>query len=305
MKKCVVLFFLIALGLPKLHAQKDYTWWNEQHNWDGFRHWTSYMKLTSKYMGPNALPVSDSKKGTLPTQTQLKLAGEGHFSDGDNTQNLFSSFYLPLFTNRVGFQLEMVPVEFYKMDDKTRDERISRELLSEGHTVGDLYIATFIQLTKNHEKLPDMVLGVNFRTASGANLDEARFTNTPGYFFDFSASKVITYNEDFIQSIRPHALAGFYVYQTYLENNYQNDAFMFGLGIDVNSKKLTYEASLNGYVGYLNAGDRPMVARIGVRSNDPDKTNFGLRIQQGIIDQQYTTARVYCILKLKKWKIPE
>ena len=80
---------------------------------------------------------------------------------------------------------------------------------------------------------------------------------------------------------------------------------MYGLGVDVNSKKLTYEASLNGYVGYLNDGDRPMVARIGVGSNDPDKTNFGVRIQQGIFDQQYTTARVYCILKLKKWKIHE
>ena len=53
----------MALGIAKSHAQKDYTWWNEQHNWDGFRHWTSYTKLTSKYMGPNALPVPDSKKG--------------------------------------------------------------------------------------------------------------------------------------------------------------------------------------------------------------------------------------------------
>jgi len=47
------------------------------------------------------------------------------------------------------------------------------------------------------------------------------------------------------------------------------------------------------------------VARIGVGSNHPDKTNFGVRIQQGIVDQQYTTARVYCVFKLKKWKIPE
>tara|TARA_R110000868_G_scaffold50189_1_gene160641 strand:- start:1390 stop:2307 length:918 start_codon:yes stop_codon:yes gene_type:complete len=305
MKKCAVLIFVMVFGFAKVHAQEDFTWWNKQHNWDGLRHWTAYTKLTSKYMGPNALPVPDSKKGVLPTQTQLKIAGEGHFSDGDNTQNLFSSFYLPLFTERVGFQLEMVPVELYKMDDKTRDERVSREFVSEGYTVGDLYIATFIQLTKNHEKLPDMVLGVNFRTASGANLDAARFTNTPGYFFDFSASKKITFNGDLIQSIRPHALAGFYVYQTYLENNYQNDAFMYGIGIDVNSKNLTYEASLNGYVGYLNAGDRPMVARIGIGSNNPEKTNFGVRIQKGIFDQQYTTARVYCILKLKKWKLPE
>ena len=299
MKKIIVLDIITSFS-THLIAQEDFTWWNEKHNWDGFRHWTAYTKLTSKYMGPNALPVPDSKKGILPNQTTLKLAGEGHFSDGDNTQNLFSSFYLPMFSKRIGLQLEMVPVEFYKMDDKTRDERISREFVSEGRTVGDLYIATFIQLTKDHKKLPDMVLGINFKTASGANLDAARFTNTPGYFFDLSASKEITFNGKRISSIRPHALAGFYVYQTYLENNYQNDAFMYGLGIDVNSKKVTYEASLNGYVGYLNEGDRPMVARLGIGSNNAEKGNYGIRLQQGIFNQQYTTVRIYCVLKLKK-----
>ena len=299
MKKIIVLAIITSFS-THLIAQEDFTWWNEKHNWDGFRHWTAYTKLTSKYMGPNALPVPDSKKGILPNQTTLKLAGEGHFSDGDNTQNLFSSFYLPMFSKRIGLQLEMVPVEFYKMDDKTRDERISREFVSEGRTVGDLYIATFIQLTKDHKKLPDMVLGINFKTASGANLDAARFTNTPGYFFDLSASKEITFNGKRISSIRPHALAGFYVYQTYLENNYQNDAFMYGLGIDVNSKKVTYEASLNGYVGYLNEGDRPMVARLGIGSNNAEKGNYGIRLQQGIFHQQYTTVRIYCVLKLKK-----
>ena len=301
------MIFIYLVGLTHLCVAQevDFTWWNNIHNWDGVRHWTAYTKLTSKYMGPNALPVPDSKKGILPEQTQLKMAGEGNFSDGDNTQNLFSSFYLPLFSNHVGFQLEMVPIEFYKMDNATRDERISREFVSEGTTVGDVYIATFIQLTKNHKSLPDMVLGVNFKTASGANLDAARFTNTPGYFFDFSASKLITFNGERIKSIRPHALAGFYVYQTYLENNYQNDALMYGLGLDLNSQKLTYEASVNGYVGYLNDGDRPMVARLGIGSNNPDKTNFGIRFQQGIFHQQYTTLRVYCILKLKKWNLTE
>jgi hypothetical protein len=304
MKKIIVLA-IIASFSTHLIAQEDFTWWGEKHNWDGFRHWTAYTKLTSKFMGPNALPVPDSKKGILPNQTTLKLAGEGHFSDGDKTQNLFSSFYLPMFSERIGLQLEMVPVEFYKMDDKTRDERISREFVSEGRTVGDLYIATFIQLTKDHKKLPDMVLGINFKTASGANLDAARFTNTPGYFFDLSASKEITFNSKRISSIRPHALAGFYVYQTYLENNYQNDAFMYGLGIDVNSKKVTYEASLNGYVGYLNEGDRPMVARLGIGSNNAEIANYGIRLQQGIFHQQYTTIRVYCVLKLKKWNVIE
>ena len=301
------MIFIYLVGLTHLCVAQevDFTWWNNIHNWDGVRHWTAYTKLTSKYMGPNALPVPDSKKGILPEQTQLKMAGEGHFSDGDNTQNLFSSFYLPLFSDRVGFQLEMVPIEFYKMDEATRDERISREFVSEGTTVGDVYIATFIQLTKNHKTLPDMVLGVNFKTASGANLDAARFTNTPGYFFDFSASKLITFNGERIKSIRPHALAGFYVYQTYLENNYQNDAFMYGMGLDLNSQKLTYEASVNGYVGYLNDGDRPMVARLGIGSNNPDKTNFGVRFQQGIFHQQYSTVRVYCVLKLQKWNLKE
>ena len=108
MIKIKVLIFIL-IEATSAQAQEDFGWG---------RHWTAYTQLTS--MGPNTLPVPDSKKGVLPLQSEFKIAGEGHFSDGDNTQNLFGTFYMPLFSNRVGFQLEMVPLELYKLHDETR-----------------------------------------------------------------------------------------------------------------------------------------------------------------------------------------
>lgn len=279
------------------HSQ-NYDWWTAKHNWDGVTHWTQYITLVPAYMGPNALPVPDSKDGSLPEKTILELAVENHYLIGDNTTNLYSKLYIPLFSKRVGLSVSIVPIEYYVMDTLTRDIRRSIEYDGKGISGGDFYFGTYIQIVKDRPILPDILLTINFKTASGTNLAAARFTDTPGYFFDLSFGKDFRLNNSLFKSIRPFGLLGLYTYQTYYVNNLQNDAFLYGLGFNLLTEKMEIVNYLGGYVGYLNIGDRPMVYRLTLRSKKKSGVNYKLMFQQGIINIKYTTIRVGCEFNL-------
>ena len=71
----------------------------------------------------------------------------------------------------------------------TRDVRAARKRSAEGIEGGDFYFSTLIQLVKNHQKIPDILLSLNFKTSSGTGLENARFTDASAYFFDVSFHK--------------------------------------------------------------------------------------------------------------------
>ena len=285
------LFVLLALWLPLPGYAQDYGWWNDTHDWDGVSPWRSYLTLSPKFMGPNALPVPDVKNGLIEQSTRLQVAGEGHFGDGDDTQNLYLEGHVPLFSDRVGLHLRYVPLEHYKMTPATRDERAARDFDGEGYASGDVYIGTHIQLLRDHARLPDLLLTINLKTASGNKLSAARFTDTPGYYFDLSAGKTYPTGQT-LQSVRPHLMVGFYVWQTFMDNYYQNDAVLYGLGADLNFSTLTLTPALGGYYGYLGIGDRPLVARLSLVTRSGGSWNWRLRFEQGITDFPYSSVRL-------------
>ena len=165
-------------------AQKDYAWWNNKHNWDGITHWSQYIIVSPKFMGPNALPVPKVRNALINEDVQLEAGSDFHFNKGDNTQNLFFGLFLPFAESKIAIEIYGVPLEHYNMDTVTRDERRAREKSTEGFASGDLYFGTVIQLIKNKRNLPDMTISLNAKTASGTNFENARFTDSPGYFFD-------------------------------------------------------------------------------------------------------------------------
>ncbi len=185
----VFLWMLLISFHSFLSYSQDYSWWNKKHNWDGVTSWSKYLIISPAYMGPNALPVPDFNNGTLKERGSLKFAAESHFSKGDNTQNLFTRLYLPLYTDKVGLLISIIPFEHYKMDTITRDLRRTRDFDGKGFAGGDFYIGTFIQILKDKKHWPDMAVSINLKTASGTNLEAARYTETPGYFFDLSMGK--------------------------------------------------------------------------------------------------------------------
>ena len=291
------LFLSLSLLFSFLLYAQDYDWWNQKHNWDGYTSWTEYLIISPAYMGPNALPVPEVKKGILPKSRSLELGIEGHFNKGDQTGNLYTELFFPLFSQRVGLGISYVPLEMYKTDTITRDLRRSREYDPSGFSLGDVYFSTYIHLVKEKEKIPDVLLSVNLKTASGSKFDGARHTNAPGYYFDLSAGKKFFTGEQKMRYIRMYALVGFYVFQTNLNNNMQNDAFQYGTGLDLNFGRFQLDQQWSGYIGYLGNGDKPMVYRLILTWYSQKTMDLKLRFQQGFFDFPYTTVRLSTVIK--------
>jgi len=275
---------------------QDYSWWNEKHNWDGYTHWTSYLIFSPKYMGPNALPVPEVRKGNLSENRSLELSVDGHFSRGDQTANLFTRLFLPLFSDRIGLEISYIPFEVYRTDTLTRDLRRSREYDPRGIQSGDVYFSTLIHLVKEQDRVPDLMISINIKTASGTGIDGARHTDSPGYFFDASAGKNIYIGEGTLKYLRVYAMLGFYVYQTNLDNHRQNDAFQYGAGCDLNFGKLQMDHQLGGYLGYLDNGDHPMVYRMNLSYTLNPRFDLICRFQQGFFDYPYSSIRAGTVI---------
>ena len=293
MKKIFLLTFTLVFH-NFICLTQDYQWWNDKHNWDGVTHWSDYINTSPNFMGPNALPVPNIKNGTISQNAYFKFSLDKHLSKGDKTENIHTEIYLPLSTNKVGLKIELVPIEHYKMDTLTRDIRKARNITGEGFACGSLYIGTHIQLVEGKKKFPDVLLTINLKTASGNKLSDARYTDTPGYFFDLSFGKQLNLNTRKRISIKPHALLGFYVWQIHGNTHFQNDALLYGVGVDLDFPVLKIKNSLGGYYGYLGNGDRPSVYRLIIQSKFDAIFNYELAFQQGIHNYNYTSFRLSC-----------
>jgi hypothetical protein len=301
-------FFLVLLfaGFPfhEVISQDDATWWNETHHWDGITSWTQYIIHSPYYTGPNALPVPNSQKGRVKDQIELRMDLEGHFSKGDNTQDVLLDCYIPLIKNKIAVEFYGVPLEHYNMDEPTVIERRGRNRDGEGYAMGDFYFSTMVQLFRD-KKIPDMTLRMACKTASGSQLSDARYTDAPGYFFDLSMGKNILFKDKIISKIRFHGMIGFYSWQMNLPENRQNDAILFGAGIDIEFSGFCLNNSLDGYSGYfgkelvvvgdktepVSFRDRPVVYRLDLMKQT-DHFDFGLGYQSGLNDFIYQTVKL-------------
>jgi hypothetical protein len=293
-------FLALVLLWAWVGKAQNFNWWNETHNWDGITPWSDYIITAPGFMGPNALPVPFLQNGLIPQEAFLEIGAESHRGMGDRTQNLSTRLFLPLFSSRVGLNLNMVPVEWFNTQVQTRDKRRARTRSGQGTAVGDVYVGTYIQLVQNKAHMPDILLTINLKTASGNQLQNARFTDAPGYFFDLSAGKKITFKNSFIKHLRPHGMAGLYVWQMQGDGYFQNDAILYGLGVDLKMKKLMLTNSICGYQGYIGNGDRALVYRFQVNTSFLSLLNYSFGFQKGFQDYAYTTFRVGCQLNLQK-----
>ena len=296
--KNTVFIFVLLIQSAYLFGQTNYSWWNHKHDWDGISHWSKYMILSPGYLGPNALPVPDMNTGRLTSDARFELGVEGHYSEGDRTANIYTDLYVPLFSDRVSFQISYRPIEIYKTDTLTRDIRRSREYEPSGFSYGDIYTSTLIQIIRDHTYLPDLTISANIKTASGTNLEGARFTDTPGYWFDATLGKDFRINNSSLEYIRIYGKGGFYVYQTFDDLHFQNDAILYGAGIGFGLENLSIQNQLTGFHGYFNNGDRPVVYRLIIEGNSSSSLTYKVLFQQGLHDYSYTTLRISIMLNL-------
>ena len=293
--------FVVFLALiPYFLIGQNFDWWAQRHNWDGVTHWTKYINVAANSLGPNALPVPDIKNGQLDSIPYFEFGIVHHRSKGDITSNLNTTLHLPLFDKRIALRVWLVPIESYKLDQETQIKRSIRTQDGEGIAGGDIYIASYFQLLLEQRHGIDLLMTINLRTASGTQLKDARFSDTPGYFLDLSAGKSFILAKTKLRYWRIYSMSGLYVYQTYLDNNRQNDAFLYGLGTTVAFNKISFHQQIGGYIGYLNNGDRPLVLRSEISTNLKAPLNYRLTFQQGFIDFPYTSFWLSAQFNLNK-----
>lgn len=278
-------FLFIALVSA---GQDDWSWWNELHDWEtGDPGWRNWIIMSPGYLGPNALPVPEVKRGFLSEKMECEITASNHFHSGDPTQDISGRGYFPFAKGKIAVEVYGVLFEHYAYTEEIRNERFSRDKNGKGTAIGDLYFSTLIQLVKDR-KFPNTLLRFATKTASGSNLDAGRYSDTPGYFFDLSFSKDYGQKEELV--FRPYSMLGFYAWQTNDEGNLQNDAFLYGLGTDFEKNNWRFASSWSGYYGYKNNGDRPMQLNFELRK-DYDKKAFRLQYQHGLHDWLYRTFR--------------
>lgn len=283
------LLFLLCLIAASLSAQEngEYDWWNELHDWEqGDPSWKDYIIMAPRYLGPNALPVPEVKKGIITPRTEFELIASNHFYPGDPTQDISAKLYIPFAKNKIAVEFYGVIAEHYSFTEKIRNERFVRDKDGKGYDVGDLYLSTVIQITKDR-KFPNTLLRFANKTASG-DLQAARYTDTPAYFFDLSFSRPTFDKTDNI--LIPFGSIGFYCWQTNDDVNFQNDAYMYSAGMDYVKSNWLLSASVSGYSGYKKY-DNPVQLNVDIRKDLNEKTAIRLQYLHGFRDWEYKTIR--------------
>ncbi|MEM6765726.1 MAG: hypothetical protein AAF824_12775 [Bacteroidota bacterium] len=281
-------FLFAGLSICRSQSLNEFDQWALRVGWDGITPWQFFINTAPATLGPNALPPPRLQQGRVKNDWKLELRPEYHFGSGDRTYDFFSRIYVPIVQDKVALELFWVAFESYDMDTDIRDLRNARTSDGKGVSIGDIHISTIIQLLRDHPSLPDVTLNISIKTASGEKLDDARYTDAPGYYFDFSAGKTLSLNQEGTQALRWHLMAGFYVWQIYDITQRQNDALSYGGGIDWFLGKWKLGASLAGYLGYIDNGDKPLILE-SVLQFTPGKFSPSIGYRNGLNDYPYQT----------------
>ena len=280
------LFFLILFTLlPFTASTQDHYWWANNVGWDGQRFWGDYIIRSTRLLGPNALPIPRLGNGRVPNERSFALSGNSHFTPGDATQNLALYGTYNLVPDVISFELYWVPIEYFTLSHAIKTERKTFHIFYNEHLAsGDIYLHTLIQLLKAETHPLDLALRIGYRFPSSTMLGMARYTDAPGYYLDLSfGKKLIDGNLD----LSVQGMGGIFVWQINQNRQNQNDAALFGLGLNLEGKNWALSPAFRGYSGYLNNGDRPMALSLsGQFDLNPRWQLFGT-LQTGLGDLLY------------------
>jgi hypothetical protein len=280
-------FFLISCCFVfiQLSAQ-TFSRWAEVVNWDGVSHWKKYMLKQPAYMGPNALPVPRLGNGSIDSNFFIGITGNLHYSPGDKTQNLTLYANYCLVKDKISFDLNWVPYEKYQTTIAIKEERhVFSQFFYDKEAAGEIHLNTNIQLLNKWRKHVRLALRGGFRFPAGSGFGAARFSDGPGYYFDLSIGKPIGQT-----GLQWNSMLGFYTWQMETDQHNQNDAFLFGTGLEWNKNNWRLQTNVAGYLGYLeNSGDKPVVYRFSAEKKI-NRLGLLLGFQQGLHDFKYSTA---------------
>lgn len=283
MRSCRWRYFFVVIIFPiSLHAQ-DFTWWNEAHNWDGVTHWTSYLKLTPAFMGPNAFPIPEAEK--MIESNGFESSYNYHRNLGEKSWDTYTRFSF-LIGDKASLKLSINPIEYFEYDEKVRDERVARDYSPKGYASGDLLVEMNAMIFEKDQK--QFMFNTGLKSASGSQIRNARYTDTPAYYFNLSYYQAKYINQSL--NIDFGVLLGLYVWQTYMINNRQNDAVLAAISLGLNYKNYVISNDIKGFAGYLGNGDKPLLYKIKLSKNY-DKFKLFIANQWSLNDYPYHTSQ--------------
>jgi len=268
---------------------QSFQWWAELVKWDGVSPWQRYIKTFPKYLGPNGLPVPLITNWSVDSVNAFGVSGNFHFSNGDRTQNIVVYGNYCLVKNVISFDANYIPYEHYTMSHGVKEERhVFSHYYYDTHGHGDLHLNTNIQLLNKWRKYIQLALRIGYRYPTSSDLGTARYIDAPGYYFYLSFGKPFAKHPAF----KWIGMTGLYSWQTNLDGKRQDDAFLFGGGLEFNRHRFRLQSYFSGYVGYMeNKGDKPILFRTSLENRWKHLIGF-TRFQQGLHDFAYTSIEI-------------
>jgi hypothetical protein len=209
-----------------------------------------------KYFGPNANQAAELTGAIIPEFTTVDFSGNYYFGFGDQAINPELKIEIPLLPRKISLKLWVALWEKYSVDSIRYQER--NMLKMNGITNGgDIYVQTRISVFEEKKYRPAVILNSTLRSASGGPIEERRYYDTPGYYFDLEAAKSFGFNNVIINDVRVSADFGFLCWE--MSNSRQSDAIMYGGKIILSNKAVDFEHTLSGYSGRINSDDKVLV----------------------------------------------
>lgn len=283
MRILIVVLLLFSCSLASTQTRQR---WEEVVGWDGVSHWSRYMITLPAFQGPNSLPVPQPGNGRIDSNSYIGVSGAFHFMEGDHTQNLVINGHIAVVKDVVGVELTWVPWERYNMSTAIKEKRhVYYENFNDKKAAGDLMLNTNFRLFKKWAPVVDFIFQIGYRMPSGTDYGSARYSDGPGYHFAINMGKPLNK----AKSLKLTAMAGFYVWQIESDFFKQDDAFLFGAGIEYRKKNFSLHTTIAGYLGYLEKqGDKPVVFRTRAEQQ-LKKMKLVLGFQQGLNDFEYSS----------------
>lgn len=256
-----IIIVFLANSISLYCQEEDYGWWNDHVEWDGVSHWSKYLTYSPASFGVNALPVPQLRGGRINSNSYISIGTDFFFSEDEHVENLKIDFSMPFAQGKVGLFGSWIPYEHFRIDQQAALDRNIRDRDGTGQAIGDLIIGMSVSLLQNKTYWPDLVLTTTMRTALGTNRAAGRYTDAPGYSFDLSMGRDVDFSQF---KLRPIGMIGLYVWQTNEDKNPQNDALLYGGGIDIEHDDIQLQCYVSGYSGYKQNGDQPISAHLEI-----------------------------------------
>lgn len=261
----------------------------------GSNHVSKWIQVAPGKMGPNALPVPEMDYAQVANRSGFEAGTHFNVMKGDTSISSFLAFDWAVVPEKVAVKIWGFPTETFRTNNEVRDDRqIYYDDTGWMTGGGDIWISTFIQIIKDRNKWPDVVLNYSLKTTTGSIL-HARYTDAPVHYFYAAFGKSFFPENHFLSEVRVAGMGGFYIWQTNKVEMAQDEGPLFEAGVKIRHKTISLMNEVGGYWGYgaydflgVKSFAAPIVYRAKLLK-EGERFDWKLEYRTGWKDYKYTT----------------